>query len=193
MGNENSKKLYIPFKQIMGRKNADGTYTLEAGDLKQLNDILYAICKKIMGRLTLSDLTIDTKTTFNDMVTFTDLATGGSTVINGDNIQTGTIRGITLISISPETLEPIVIQNGEITLGQSAFGASLKYDGQKVYLNSNLSPLKLSTLINMSLDAGSGMTIYIGTDNNGEHVTIGNAGGEVRLVGNVYINGVLQQ
>ena len=52
-----SKSLYIPLSTIYGKPNADGTYTLNALDVKNLNDNLYAIAKKIQGGLTTSDLT----------------------------------------------------------------------------------------------------------------------------------------
>lgn len=52
-----SKSLYIPISTIYGKQNADGTYTLNALDVKNLNDNLYAIAKKIQGGLTTSDLT----------------------------------------------------------------------------------------------------------------------------------------
>ena len=52
-----SKSLYIPLSTIYGKPNADGTYTLNALDVKNLNDNLYAIAKKVQGGLTTSDLT----------------------------------------------------------------------------------------------------------------------------------------
>ena len=52
-----SKSLYIPLAQIVGEKQADGKYILNALDVKNLNDNLYAIAKKIQGGLTTSDLT----------------------------------------------------------------------------------------------------------------------------------------
>lgn len=52
-----SKSLYIPISTIYGKPNADGSYTLNALDVKNLNDNLYAIAKKVQGGLTTSDLT----------------------------------------------------------------------------------------------------------------------------------------
>ena len=52
-----SKSLYIQISTIYGKPNADGTYTLNALDVKNLNDNLYAIAKKVQGGLTTSDLT----------------------------------------------------------------------------------------------------------------------------------------
>ena len=52
-----SKSAYIPLSTIFGKKSADGQYALSALDLKNLNDNLWSIVKKIQGNLTLSDLT----------------------------------------------------------------------------------------------------------------------------------------
>lgn len=66
MANANSKEMYIPLSNIYGNKNADGTYTLNALDIKNLNDNLYAIASKIMGGLTLADMTSAVNQTFTD-------------------------------------------------------------------------------------------------------------------------------
>lgn len=213
MASANSKDLYIPLSTIYGRKNGDGTYTLTALDIKNLNDNLYAIAKKIQGGLTLADLTGAANTEFNGKVSIVDLATGGATEINGANITTGSIdadlittgtlsadrvsggvlQGVTILSDNP--LLPgygVLIDNGTITLGQSIDGGTLEYDGSKVYLRSGFfAPLKLEAGTNMSIDSGG--TIYIGSSAGySGNVQIGQAGGEVRLRGDVYINGVLQ-
>jgi hypothetical protein len=52
-----SKQLYIPLTTIYGAKGTDGNYTLSALDIKNLNDDLWNIVKKIQGNLTLADLT----------------------------------------------------------------------------------------------------------------------------------------
>lgn len=57
MATANSTQGYIALSQIYGNKNSDGTYTLNALDVKNLNDNLYSIASKIMGGLTTSDLT----------------------------------------------------------------------------------------------------------------------------------------
>ena len=54
---KDSKGNYIPLSTIYGNKNKDGSYTLSALDIKNLNDNLYAIAKKIQGGLTFADLT----------------------------------------------------------------------------------------------------------------------------------------
>ena len=57
MATANSTQGYIALSQIYGNKNSDGTYILNALDVKNLNDNLYSIASKIMGGLTTSDLT----------------------------------------------------------------------------------------------------------------------------------------
>lgn len=116
----------------------------------------------------------------------------GQTTINGNKIQSGTITGTSLISSGPYT-EMITIQDGCITIGQSAFGGTFKYDGEKVYLNANLSPLKLGSLLNVSIDAGAGRTVFIGTSNQGQTISIGTETGRINLIGDVYVNGVRLQ
>jgi hypothetical protein len=51
-----SKKLYIPLATIYGNKDADGNYNLSALDVKNLNDNLWSIVKKVQGGITLADL-----------------------------------------------------------------------------------------------------------------------------------------
>lgn len=63
----NSKELYIPLNTIYGKPNPDGTYTLTALDIKNLNDNLYALAKKIQGGLTFSDMTDGVNKEFSDM------------------------------------------------------------------------------------------------------------------------------
>lgn len=62
-----SKELYIPRVQIGGKKNPDDTYTLTALDLKNLNDILYAIIKKVQGGLTFADMTKEVNQEYTSM------------------------------------------------------------------------------------------------------------------------------
>lgn len=52
-----SKQLYIPLSTIYGKKSNDGNYLFSPLDIKNLNDNLYAISKKIQGNLTVADLT----------------------------------------------------------------------------------------------------------------------------------------
>ena len=115
----------------------------------------------------------------------------GSTTIDGDKIRSGTIEGVELISSSPYN-EKIYIADGEIVIGQSAYGARLRFDGSRVWLEGGLAPLKISSLVGLSIDAGHYNTLYLGTADGGCNVSIGEVGKDIRLNGNVYINGVLQ-
>lgn len=64
---KDSKGNYIPLSTIYGRKNKDGSYTLSALDIKNLNDNLYAIAKKIQGGLTFADLTSEAGSNISDL------------------------------------------------------------------------------------------------------------------------------
>lgn len=64
---KDSKANYIPLATIYGNRNKDGSYTLSALDIKNLNDNLYAIAKKIQGGLTFSDLTSEAGSEISDM------------------------------------------------------------------------------------------------------------------------------
>lgn len=64
---KDSKGNYIPLSTIYGNRNKDGSYTLSALDIKNLNDNLYAIAKKIQGGLTFSDLTSEAGSNISDL------------------------------------------------------------------------------------------------------------------------------
>ena len=232
MASANSKELYIPLTDIRGKQNADGTYTLTAADIKNLNDMLYLMKMKIQGGLTISDLTSDAaailvtddsitmevsngsesstikiknngieiasvNVTFTGVVTFTDLSGSGSTTINGDNITTGTITGVELIS--DNGTRQVDIDDGEVAFGYRS-GASVwqvgrvfSYDGSSFWIKTESgSVMKLLSDSTMSIDSTSG-TVYIGASASGnKQVYIGTSGGRVDLYGDVYVNGVLQ-
>lgn len=67
MAKADSKELYIPLSTIYGKPNPDGTYTLTALDIKNLNDNLYAIAKKIQGGLTFADMTKEVNQEYTNM------------------------------------------------------------------------------------------------------------------------------
>lgn len=67
MATADSKDLYIPLSTIYGKPNPDGTYTLTALDIKNLNDNLYAIAKKIQGGLTFADMTKEVNQEYTSM------------------------------------------------------------------------------------------------------------------------------
>lgn len=213
--------IYIPYSPIMGKKNPDGTYTLQAGDIKHLNDMLYLMSKKLMGGITLSDLTDAANVEFTGKVSFTDLSDPDSeTVINGGLITTGTIDAdlITTGTLSADrvsggTLEGVeiisesaggyyvYIHDGTIELYSDPYGPSTGlprasfniYSGAAVLQNMfSTVPLKIAGVGNMSIDATNGK-VYIGASSSGsKEVYIGTTGGRVDLYGDVYINGVLQ-
>lgn len=202
MSNANTTTSYLDPPQLIGRPNADGTISITPLELKKLNDYNYAVAKMLQGGLNLANLNADTNQVFTGMVTFTDLSDPTkSTVIDGSHITTGTLsadrvsggtlEGATIISTGGGSGQLIIIQDGEIVIGDSAYGATLKFTGSYATLDGVLAPLKIATLSNMSIDSGG--TIYIGASTGySGNVDIGQSGGTVNLTGNVYINGVLQ-
>lgn len=122
-------------------------------------------------------------------------ADGNTTTFTGDYIKSGTIEGVTLIS--QNGYGPYIqIANGYLSIGGSHQGEAgslgFDYGTNKLFLES--SPgfvLKIVSQDNMSIDAASGCTIYIGTSNIGTDITIGNSGGALHLVGSeITANGV---
>ena len=202
MATSTSTTSYLDPPQLIGKQNADGTISLTPLELKRLNDYNYYVAKLIQGGLNLANLNKETNDVFTGMVTFTDLSDPTkSTVINGSHITTGTVsadrvsggtlEGVTIISTGGGSGQLIIIQDGEIVIGDSAYGTNLKFNGTYAILDGVLAPLKISTLSNMSIDSGG--TIYIGTSTGySGNVDIGKTGGTINLVGDVYINGVLQ-
>lgn len=133
-----------------------------------------------------------------DGFTVYDPNTGRKTNISGDYIRSGTIKGVTLAS-SDYNGGAVVIEDGGIKfyLNPEDFfwlgSLGRNVDGQFELSNlSSYNPLKIKGVGNMSIDVTENNTMYIGTSNANEKVTIGNGSTEIRLVGNVYINGVLQ-
>lgn len=127
----------------------------------------------------------------------------GSTTIDGNKIRSGTIEGVTVSGVFIEgcyinggtivsgTSEPVKISDGKIEVGYSAHRAELYHDGIRAWLDGHFTPLKIRSYGGVSVDAPTG-TLYLGTENGGNDVSIGGAGHDIRLNGNVYINGVLQ-
>lgn len=118
---------------------------------------------------------------------------GGTTYISGDHIKSGTIDGVTLLSINSNN-SMVKIYNGGIDLGEAPYYnmGSLYYDMNigKVYLYSVPGrPLKIESGSNLSIDASG--TIYIGASSGySGNVNIGQSGGTVNLNGTVMVNGV---
>ena len=192
MGTSNSTNSYLTPPQLMGSRNSDGTYTLSALDIKALNDFNYRVASMIQGELNLANLNKATNDVFTGKVSFIDLSDPTSeTVINGGLITTGTVsadrligetlEGVIIISTGGGSGQRIAIQDGEIVIGDSVYGAVLKFDGAKVLLDSVTAPLKINSLVNMSIDAGG--TIYIGTSNVNQQIEIGSATATINLNG----------
>ena len=122
---------------------------------------------------------------------------GETTYITGDHVKTGTLTGVNLESTG--NVSKIFVNEGAIEINdttpepyttQYAVIGYSGYDG-KLHIETAWIPLKIVSGSNMSIDSSG--TIYIGSSAGYTgNVTIGQAGGAVNLVGNVYINGVLQ-
>ena len=192
MGTANSTNSYLTPPQLMGSRNSDGTYTLSALDIKALNDFNYRVASMIQGELNFANLNKATNDVFTGKVSFIDLSDPTSeTVINGglittgvvsaDRVSGGTLEGVTIVSTGGGSGQIITIQDGEIVIGDSVYGAVLKFDGTKVVLDSVTAPLKINSLVNMSIDAGG--TIYIGTSNVNQQIEIGSATATINLNG----------
>lgn len=146
------------------------------------------------GEIVLSSGTIQLR----GMVTFADLAGNGTTVINGANIQTGsisadfisggTLEGVAIKS-QDETQGYIKIQNGYIDLydDRGYPAGSFHYDDMedKVYLFGN-STLKIESGWNMSIAGGGAIYLSAPEINIGS----GYGGQTINLNGNVRVNGV---
>ena len=118
---------------------------------------------------------------------------GNTTALTGDHIKSGTLEGVTLLSINSNN-SMVKIYNGGIDLGEAPYYnmGSLYYDMNigKVYLYSVPGrPLKIESGSNLSIDASG--TIYIGASSGySGNVNIGQSGGTVNLNGTVMVNGV---
>jgi len=104
------------------------------------------------------------------LVTFTDLSGSGTTVINGDNIVSGTITGTTLISEDHDYPGWLTVDNPSVKVeyGRITLGDSLK----------SLSGTQYGAIYAVHNGGDYGIRIDGYTD--------------VYLNGNIYINGVLQ-
>ena len=199
MANSNTTSSYLDPPQLHGKMNSDGTYTLSALEMKAQSDFNYRVAKMIQGGLNLANLNKETNEVFTGMVTFVDLSDPDSeTVINGGNVKTGTmsadrvsggiLQGVTIISTGGGSGQQILIQDGEIIIGDGVYGAVLKFDGTKAILDSATAPLKINSAVNMSIDAGG--TLYIGTSNVGQPIEIGSATAIVNINGAIVnVNG----
>ena len=149
---------------------------------------------------------------FTGVVTFTDLRTASGTVINGANISTGSItgdkiRGGTITGCTIATiLESSGSVGGEIKMfylleSNNFIAGGMRLDDQgggadtakyRMFLYTNTVgsvafALKIQAAGNMSLESGGNMYL-----NASGSTGVSIAGAGIYLVGNVYINGVLQ-
>ena len=117
---------------------------------------------------------------------------GNTTALTGDHIKSGTLEGVTLLSINSNN-SMVKIYNGGIDLGEAPYYnmGSLYYDMDigKVYLYSVPGrPIKIESGSNLSIDASG--TIYIGASSGcSGNVNIGQSGGTVNLNGTIKNNG----
>ena len=119
-------------------------------------------------------------------------AQGNTTKLSGDHIKSGTLEGVTLLSINSNN-SMVKIYNGGIDLGEAPYYnmGSLYYDMNigKVYLYSVPGrPMKIESGSNLSIDSSN--TIYIGASSGySGNVSIGQSGGTVNINGTVTVNG----
>ena len=117
---------------------------------------------------------------------------GNTTALTGNHIKSGTLEGVTLLSINSNN-SMVKIYNGGIDLGEAPYYnmGSLYYDMNigKVYLYSVPGrPMKIESGSNLSIDASN--TIYIGASSGySGNVNIGQSGGTINLNGTVKNNG----
>ena len=212
MATATSTGSWLDPPELHGQRNNDGSFTLTELELKRLNDYNRKVAKMIQGGLNLANLNKETNQTFTGMVTFTDLSTSGSTVINGDNVTTGRLQGVELISINPTYNDivdikdgAIVFKNGTTLLAEitpSSLGAYIEAGtGKRIYITGKVqvglydevavdgSLIKITSAGNMSIDSGG--TIYIGASSGySGNVDIGDGTGTINLNGTVLHNGV---
>lgn len=269
MATATSTGSWLDPPELHGKRNSDGTFTLEELELKRLNDYNRKVAKMIQGGLNLANLNAAANRVFTDIqgnvtevtataqglesrvssaegniVTaqqtassasvaasnalgeaqsvaltvdgFTVTGAGGTTLINGDCIKSGTIEGVTLVSSRSGHNETVKIEDGEILLTSNGTSGGIIADVSSLKIWSGWpmnSPIVISNIngtveinagnieqtaagvikleagTNMSIDSGG--TIYIGTSSGySGNVDIGKAGGFVNLIGNVSVNGV---
>ena len=194
--------------------NAEGevsslTQTVNSITLTVSNGEYSSTIRLLMNGIVMSSRTIQ----FTGMVTFADLEGSGTTVINGDNIQTGTISAIDIYgcviegSVFRSTLDYNGDSGGEIEFYYLSTrylaggirlddqGAGTQYENRYrmfVYTESVAGvafAMKLQAAGGISIEAGENVYIEASTrlTMDGNIVTI--SGSKVYLDGDVYING----
>lgn len=174
--------------------------------LKQSVDGISLSVSDKNGKISQVDLASGTLNLKN--LVFEVLKENGATVINGGNIQTGTIsavdiRGVNIFGseITGSVLTSVSdISQVEIDEGKVAFfdaGGSIRcgvlgYDGygRLVLASEGESVLRIVSANNLSVNAANGKTLFIGSDTGTvQRVDIGNGQSTVSLNGTVLVNG----
>ena len=187
------------------------TQTVNSITLSVSNGEYSSTIRLLMDGIVMSSRTIQ----FSGMVTFSDLEGSGTTIINGDNIQTGTISAIDIYgcviegSVFRSTLDYNGDSGGEIEFYYLSTrylaggirlddqGAGTQYENRYrmfVYTESVAGvafAMKLQAAGGISIEAGENVYIEASTrlTMDGNIVTI--SGSTVYLDGDVYINGDL--
>ena len=185
------------------------TQTVNSITLTVSNGEYSSTIRLLMNGIVMSSRTIQ----FTGMVTFADLEGSGTTIINGDNIQTGTISAIDIYgciiegSVFRSTLDYNGDSGGEIEFYYLSTrylaggirlddrGAGTQYENRYrmfVYTESVAGvnfAMKLQAAGGISIEAGENVYIEASTrlTMDGNIVTI--SGGSVNIDGDVYING----
>lgn len=185
------------------------TQTVNSITLSVSNGEYSSTIRLLMDGIVMSSRTIQ----FSGMVTFSDLEGSGTTIINGDNIQTGTISAIDIYgcviegSVFRSTLDYNGDSGGEIEFYYLSTrylaggirlddqGAGTQYENRYrmfVYTESVAGvafAMKLQAAGGISIEAGENVYIEASTrlTMDGNIVTI--SGSTVYLDGDVYING----
>lgn len=185
------------------------TQTVNSITLSVSNGEYSSTIRLLMDGIVMSSRTIQ----FSGMVTFSDLEGSGTTIINGDNIQTGTISAIDIYgcTIEGSVFRSVLDYNGD-SGGEIQFyylstrylaggirlddqGAGTQYENRYrmfVYTESVAGvafAMKLQAAGGISIEAGENVYIEASTrlTMDGNIVTI--SGSTVYLDGDVYING----
>lgn len=157
----------------------------------------------VVSSVDLSSGTLDLKN-----LVFSVLKENGATVINGGNIQTGTISAVDIQGVkitgaqiigsslsSISNISQVIVDNGSINFCNgdgTLICGSLGYDGlgRMVLESVNDSVLRIGSANNLAINAKNGKTIYIGCDvSTVQSVELGNANSTINLRGTVTVNG----
>lgn len=137
------------------------------------------------GKTTINGSKLTSKDTLNMVV---EIDNGAVSLKNGNALVGRLVPSSTLGMFIEASPGKYVYLTGNVLIG--LYG-STEIVGNTVTLRSDTT-LRMMSEAGMSISAGNYDTLYLGTYNGGCNVDIGYEGKDVRLYGNVYINGVLQ-